>query len=197
MDSPAVGGFCVQGLKYILSTSTLIFLTAGFAFAAEGSHHYAWDNFILRTINIILFLIVVWFLFAKRIKGMFKGRTEAIASEISSLESQKKEAQNRLADVERRIANLDQEKEEILRLYREQGESLKTEIISQAEKTAEMIKEQARNAIENEMSQAIQNLRNKVADEIITTAEDVLLNKLTPAEQEKLIDESLSRVVLN
>lgn len=187
----------MQGLKYIVLTSALVFLSTGLAFASEGEHPYAWDNFILRTINVVLFLIVAWFFLGKRVKGALKGRTEGIASEISSLEGQKKEAQTRLADVEKRIANLDQEKDAILRLYREQGESLKAEIISQAEKTAVQIKEQAKNAAENEISQAIQNLRSQVADEIINAAEDVLLNKLTPAEQEKLIDESLSRVVLN
>ena len=182
-------GFCVFAI---------LVLGAGTAYAsADGEHHESWGNLFFRIINLCLFFGVIWYFFGKKIKGAFVGRSEGIANEIASVEERKAQAQQKLADVEKRIANLDAEREAILESYRQQGEAISAEIVANAEKTAQAITEQAKNTVQNEVTQVIQGLREQLADEVIAAAEKAVAKKLTPAEQAKLIDKYLTRVVLN
>lgn len=188
----------MQRFKLGIIALALLLLTAGSAFAAgDGDHPLPWMNLFYRILNIALFVGVIYFFFGKKIDGFFKNRTRSIAEEISTMEQRKVEAQQRLSDVEQRIADLDKEREAILAAYRQQGEMLGAEIVAQAEKNAQMITEQSKHAAQNEVSQAIESLRAQMADEIIAAAEKTLSKKMTPAEQAKLVDKYLTRVVLN
>ena len=154
-------------------------------------------NFTFRIANVILFGWIIWYFFGDKLGAFFKGRTEKIADDLASLERGKAEAQEKLAGIESRIASLDAEREAILQAYRKQGETLEAEIVDRAHKTAAQIVEQAKATAQSEVSNAIGDLRSQMADEIIAAAEKALAKKLTAAEQAKLVDKYLTRVVLN
>lgn len=181
----------------VLSLCILLF-SAGAAFAADG--HGSWSNLGFRVLNLALVVGVVYYFFGKKIVGFFKGRTEGIATELTSLESRKAEAQKSLANVEQRIADLEQERQAILSEYKAQGETLKASIIAQAEKSAVQITEQAKTAAENEIKVAIEDIRLEMAEKIVEATEELLTQKLSEAEHGKLIDKyltTLTKVVLN
>lgn len=185
-------------LKPVVFAVLILLLASSTAFAStEGGHEPLWGNFALRIVNLILFVGLCVFFFGKKIRSALQSRSTGIAKNISDLETRKAEAEVRLADVEKRIADLEEERGAILESYRKQGEELKSAIIAQAEKTALQITEQAKASADNEIAQAVASLRAKMADEIISAAEGKIKAKLTPEEQEKLMDKSLSRVVLN
>ena len=62
---------------------------------------------------------------------------------------------------------------------------------------AEQIVQQARRTAENEGRAMLAEVRAAIADEIVDAAEKVLAEKLTAAEHEKLITNSLNKVVLH
>ena len=188
----------MQRFKLGICVFAILMLGAGTAYAAaDGEHHESWLNLFLRIINLALFVGAIWFFFGKKIKGAFVGRSEGIATEIASVEERKAEAQKKLEEVEKRIANLDAERDAILENYRQQGEAMSADIVARAEKTAQAITEQAKTTVQNEVTQVIAAMREQVAEEIIAAAEKAVAKKLTPAEQAKLIDKYLTRVVLN
>ena len=94
-------------LKIIVTALCILLLTASVAIASGGEDHpIPWKNFALRVINLIAVLGIIYHFFGKKIAGFFKGRSQGIATEISSLEERKFEAQNQLKDVKSALPTL-------------------------------------------------------------------------------------------
>jgi F-type H+-transporting ATPase subunit b len=178
-----------------------VVLTAACAVAAEqgGGENAAaaWKDFMWRVINFVLFAAIIYKLAWKRIKDFFAGRRQQIASELKNLQDRKAGAEQRLAEVEKSIADIDKERQEILDQAREQGEALKASIVEKAHSEARKIQEQAQAKAVQERQQMIQDIRSEMADQIIESAEKLIVDKLKKKDQEKLIDDYLTKVVLN
>ncbi|WP_027721829.1 F0F1 ATP synthase subunit B [Maridesulfovibrio zosterae] len=185
----------------IMATATLsVLLAAGAAYASGGeggAHEIPWANFGWRVLNLILVLGVLYKFAGEKIAGLFKGRQAGIKQELNDLQSRKEAAESKLRDVEQSIANLEQEKEAILSEARSQGEAMKAAIIQKAEQSAEQIKAQAKVSAEQEVIIALDEMRAEMADKVIEAAEKIVKSKLTKAQHENLVDEYLTKVVLN
>ena len=85
----------------------------------------------------------------------------------------------------------------ILAESRKQAENLKAGIVEEAHRQAAQIVEQARMTAENEGRAVLAEVRAVIADEIVDAAEKALSGKLTAEAHEKLIANSLKKVVLH
>lgn len=170
---------------------------AGPALAAEGGHGFDWTNFILRVINIALFVGVLYWLLAKRLKAFLSARQGRINNNIETIKTRKADAQARIAEVEKRVADLDRERESILAEYRAQGEAMRRSIIEKAEIAAEQIRAQAKVSAEQEAKQTRDRILAEAADQVVRQARSMLQEQLTKEKHEELIDKYLNRVVLN
>jgi F-type H+-transporting ATPase subunit b len=178
----------------------LAILGAAVAFASDGHGEGGQSpemNFAWRLLNIVVFVGILYKLVGKKAKAFFVGRSDGIRTELEGLETRKTEAELRLAEVKQRIANLDAEREAILRESKAQAEQIKAAILAEAREQAEQVRAQALRAAENEGKVAIEQLRATLADEIVAAAEALLQTKLDGARHEKLINNSLTKVVLN
>jgi len=192
-------------LKKVIKRTALVLavlLFAGVVWASghgseEASSAAAWKDFFWRCVNFALFLAIIYKLAGSKIKDFFGGRTKDIESKFQTLEKRRREAEQNLKQVEARIANLQQEREEILAEAKRQGEAIKNAIIEKAYKDAEEIKKQAEIKAQQEFEQAIEMIRAEMADKIIESAEKIILSRLGVKEQEQLIDKYLTKVVLN
>lgn len=188
----------MQRSKILLLAIGLALAAGGFGLSMQGSDDMkVMGNFTYRIANVVFFAWIIWHFFGDKLGAFFKGRSEKIAGDLADLEQGKAETQEKLAAIEDRIASLDTEREAILEAYRKQGENLEASIVEQANKTAGQIIEQAKVTAQTEVDNAIADLRSQMADEIVAAAEKTLAKKLTPAEQAKLVDKYLTRVVLN
>ncbi|MBQ7585123.1 MAG: ATP synthase F0 subunit B [Desulfovibrionaceae bacterium] len=173
----------------------LVCLFATEAFANEA-HEPRWGDFAYRVVNFILFFGILWYFAGKMIKNFFRGRRQGIQDTFDNLEERKKLAQQKLAEVEAHIANLEEERKAILDESRAQATALKNKIIEDAKRQAEQIVEQARLSAESEGRSLLSQVRSTMADEIVDAAEKLLREKLGDADHKKLITNSL-KVVLN
>ena len=188
----------MQRLKIVLTAFCILLFAAAPAIAAgDGEHGESWSNLAFRILNLILFVGAIAYFAGKKIAAFFKGRTEGIATEISSLEKRKAKAEDKLADVERRISKLEDERKAILAEYTAQGEALKAAIIQEAEKTAEQISAQAKATAQNEIKAAVEAMRAEMADKVVEATEQLIAKKLSASEHTKLVDKYLTKVVLN
>jgi len=169
---------------------------------ASGEAHEAheapnWMNFVWRCVNFVAVVGVVYYLAGKKIANTFTGRKLSIENQLADLEERKVSTKAKLAEVERSIANLEQEKAQIIAEYKAQGEALKAAILAAAEDQAEKIKAQAVVSAEQEAKMAIEALRAAMADKVIEAAQALLVEKLTAEAQDKLVEDALGKVVLN
>jgi F-type H+-transporting ATPase subunit b len=164
---------------------------------AGGEAHGEWGNTAWRVVNLILFILLIRHFFGKKIIAFFKDRTTGIATELSSLEAGKAEAERKLADVEKRIAGLEAERRALMAEYRAQGESLRTAIVAEAEEEAKRIAVRARATAENEIAVAVMAVRAELAEKVAAEAEKMLAERLTPSDHVQLVDKYLAKVVFH
>jgi F-type H+-transporting ATPase subunit b len=178
-------------------TCLLIGAICVLAFIAGRGSHNPYVDLAFRTGNVILFVALVCHLWGGKIKAFFKGRSEGIRNELLTLEEAKTQAFKRMKQVEDQISSLDRDRQNILAEYRAQGEALKSDIIIKAERTAKQIIAQAKVTAQSEVDKAVEEMRLEISEEIIAAAQKLLTQRLTPVEHEKLVNKSLTKVVLN
>lgn len=188
----------MKRFSHIAQAALIVLLTATLAYASDdGGHGLNWKDFLYRVINFVLVFGLIVKLVGKKFVDFFRGRRTQIENQLSDLDARKVEAEKRLKEIEASIANLDAEKRQIADEYRRQGEALRDGIIAAAEKKAEQIKEQAKVSAEQEAKVAVERIRAEMADLVVETARTMLVSKLTEKDQEKLVDDYLTKVVFN
>ncbi len=173
-----------------------VVLYAAPAMASEGGHELRWGDLAWRFVNLIIFAAILWHFLGKLCVKFFRGRRQGIQDGINDLTAKREAAQARLTEIEGRIANLDAEREAILAESRAQAESLKADIVRQAEAQAKQIVEMARVTAESEAASIVQQMRATIADELIDATRGKLVSSLNKSTHEKLIENSLKKVVL-
>ena len=179
-------------------TCALFILLSAATVQAAGDAHTAinWSDLLWRFVTIGLVAAVIWKLGSARILAFFSGRRDGIAKELDTLTAARKKAQDDLQAVEKRIANLENERVGIIAEYTARGEAIKMEIIAKAEKQAEQIASQAKTTAQNEIDKALTAMREEIAEEIVELAQKSLRDVLTEKDHEKLLNRVLDKVVL-
>ncbi len=187
-------------MRWVLSGAAgLLVLAASVALASEGggeaAHHgLPWEDFIYRCINFGILLAAVIFLLRKPLSSALKSRVENIKEELAELEAKREEARRQYAEIEKRLADAEGEREAILAEFRQQGEREYEKILDNAKALAERIKAQAQFTIEQETNQAKAELRREVAELSASVAEDLLKQNITAEDQARLVGEYLAKV---
>lgn len=163
---------------------------------ANAAHEPRWGDFAWRVLNLILFCGILWYFTGNIIKKFFRNRKETIQNTLDDLEKRKEEARAGLAEIEQRIANLEAERQAILDESRAQAERIRKNIVADANRQANQIVEQARRTAENEGRAMLDGVRATVANEIVDTAAKALRGQLTQEDHDRLIANSLDKVVL-
>ena len=175
------------GLVIVLSASTA-------AASGDGvSDNQLWD-LLYRIINFAVLAGILIFLLKKPFKSGLKGRSKAIADELKDLESKRDEARRAYAMMERRLLDIEKEREDVLARFKEDGEREKKKILDDAQLLAERIKGQAQHTIEHETKLAKAELRREVAEMSAEVAEKLVREKITQKDQSRLVDEYLDKV---
>ncbi|TVR00774.1 MAG: ATP synthase F0 subunit B [Desulfovibrionales bacterium] len=182
----------------ILITAALLLTSFGLFWASAGVEAMAkWRDLAWRIINFIIFIGILYWAAGKRIGQLLTSRREKIRDDLLDLDQRRTEADKKLREVENQIKDLDAERERVLADFQNQGNALKEAIIAQAHEKAAQIKAQAESAAAQEYKLATERLREELADMVVETAEKMIQNQLTKEGHEKLIQQSLTRVVLH
>lgn len=172
-------------------------LTASVAMAAEGGHGggLPWKDFFLRLMNFAIMVGILYKLLKKPMSNFFASRRENIQRLLEELEQQKKDAEDKAAEYQAKLAALDKETEKIVAEYIQEGEAEKQKIVEAAERQAAYIKEQAKLAIQQEIKAAKESLQEEIAELSVGAAEDLLKKNIRPEDQDRLVDEFMTKAV--
>jgi len=174
-------------LATMCSCSSVILMTAGVVWASSEGGHSMWPDFWQRVLNFAIMAGVLIFIFKKlNVKAFFAKRTESIANTLNELEVKKKEAEKTYEEYKQKLSQLDKETDRILQEYIEQGEREKAKIIANAETDV---------AIEQEIKSAKEVLQKEIAELSVTAAEVLLKEKIGEEDQQKLVDDFMTKVV--
>lgn len=186
----------------LLPAAFLLTLCSGIALAvaadaAAGHEPPRWNDFGWRVLNFAIFAGILWYFVGGKAVAYFKGRRQGIRDDLENLDERRRTAKQHLSAIELRIARLEEERRAILDESRGQASRIKAAIIAEAHNQAAQIIEQARRTAESEGHAVLAEVRATVADEIVAAAEKMLREKLSAADHEKLIADSVNKVVLH
>jgi F-type H+-transporting ATPase subunit b len=170
----------------------------GLATASSGGENgpkgwVATDTY--RVMNFAVLAVALFLLLRKPVSDGLNSRIKGIKDELNELEAAKKAAEKELARYQDKLDKLDQEAEKLIAEYVRQGKEAKERILKEAESAAIKLEEQARRNIENEFKKARIKLKEEILDKALLKAEEMIKSKITPEDQDRLVDEYLKKVV--
>ncbi len=184
-------------MRYVsIIAFTFLFSTmANNAFAADDG--LAWGNFSLRLLNFAIFLWLIWHFAGKKIMGfLINHRSDAIKN-LDDAAKLKNDAGKQLAQAEQKLLYIQDECDKLIAEGKAQAEAIKQRIIADATKQAEKIIENAKHAAIQEAIQEKAKIQAELADDIITKLEKDISSRLNKGEHLKLVEKSLTKVVLS
>ncbi|MDP4980218.1 MAG: ATP synthase F0 subunit B [Desulfobacterales bacterium] len=209
------GLFTVHRTAAVLAAALMLFCFAGGGLSStggeqgtehaaggeQGTEHAAppskgWqatDTY--KVMNFAVLAVALVFLLRKPVKQALADRIQSIKNQLSELEAQKAAAEAELAKYNQRFQKLDQEAEKLIAQYVQQGEEAKARILKEAETAADKLQEQARRNIEHEFKKARQELQDDVLEKALAKAEEMVRDRISDGDQERLVDDYLSKVV--
>jgi F-type H+-transporting ATPase subunit b len=115
-------------------------------------------------------------------------REQKVKDAFDNADSVNRVADERLAEYNAQLAAVENERREILKQAKQQGDENAREIIAEAEGQANKLIAQAEKEIERERLQAIEGMREQISMLAIYAAEKIIEQKLDAAEQQTIID---------
>lgn len=189
--------------RYVISLLVVVSVLLAFGSvwaSSEGGGHGEGKSkvpdLIYRIMNFTVLAGVLIFLLRKPLAKGLASRRQGIKDQLDDLERQKQEAERQLAEYKEKLGRLDQEVEKIMAEYIQQGEAAKARILEEAKVAAEKLQEQARKNIEHEFQNAKQQLKAEMAEEAVAMAEELIKKHIKDEDQERIIDEYLTKVVV-
>jgi len=198
MKIPGISRSMKRNSIMIFIITALLFFFVGVALGSSGEEHgpkgwVATDTY--RVMNFAVLFFGLFFLLRKPISQFFGARIKGIEDQLSDLETKKKDAGQKLEEYTAKLAQLDQEGKKIVDDYIRQGNEAKERILKEAESVADKLKEQAIRNIDYEINQAKLRLQGEVLEKAIVKAEEIIKDKITIEDHDRLVDEYLKKVV--
>lgn len=185
----------------LLVGMAMVFLCFAAAQAASGEGEHgaepkgwvATDNY--RVMNFAVLAIALVFLLRKPLSQALNGRITGIKKQLADLEGRKEAAEKELVVYNQKLAQLEQEAGKLIGEYVKQGEDAKARILKEAEAAAEKFETQARRNIEHEFEEAKVKLKQEAFEKALVKAEEMIKEKMTSKDQDRLVNEYLKKVV--
>lgn len=161
-------------------------LLAAFEAGGGGSQHLA--QFISQLIGFIL-LVLVLVRFVKPALGKALGeRTKGVEDTYRSIEEDTSKTARELAEVRRRLSEVQQESERRHRESMADAEKIRSQALGEAAQQAELLLAKGRQEIQIERDKAVKELRQEAERLTMEAADHLVQSRMDDALQHKLVD---------
>ena len=165
------------------------------AFAEEAEEHAASaGELIFPALNFLIFLYLIYRFVLPMARDYFNKRRADIAAAVNEGEEAKRRGEALLAEYRGHLARLGDELAAIRNALAADGEKEKAQLLAEAAETAQRIKADADFLAEQETRLARQELRVEIVERAAATAERLVRENLTPADQKRIVGEFLTEV---
>jgi F-type H+-transporting ATPase subunit b len=166
-------------------------LTAG---PAHASDDVSSTDLIWQAVNLLLLMAVLYFAARKGVSAFFRDRRQQISDDLERAADLLSTAESRNSEVQRQLANLESEIEEIRDSTRRRSEEESLRILAEAQRTAERIKAGATASVDQEVVRARRELRREAADLALELAGGIVREQVQESDRDRLLDEFITRI---
>jgi len=156
--------------------------------------YFGIPGWLLKLMNMLAFLGFLAYFLGRPIKTAFVTRSEEIRREAEEARTRRAKADQMASDIQTRLSQLENEVRQIRERAAAEGERQKRELIAVAEAEAQKILASARGEVDNRIKHARHELTEYAGELASGRAEQILREKVTDADRQKLFRESLKQV---
>lgn len=186
-----------MGTVLFLATSCLF---AAIAFAEEaghGGHEEAMTftgDWLPRLVNFAIIAAVVVYFSRKPIRDFFAGRSAEIAKSIQDSREARERAVAALADLDRKIKEMEAETGRMVADAQVRGEKDKQALIEEGRKVAQDVQAQVKQGIDSELHKAKAALAAEASLLALDLAEGRIKQKINSQDHERIVKEYIAKV---
>ena len=151
-------------------------------------------GWVLKFLNIVLFIGALIWVLKGPVLNAFAARTEEIKRQAVEARERREKADRLAADIQARLSQIEAEVVAIRQRAESEGERQRKELVAAAEAEAAKILQTARNEVDNRLKFARKELTEYAGELAASQAEQILREKITPEDQRKLFKDSLNQV---
>ena len=155
----------------------------------QGLIEFNWSSLMILCNVFILYIILRKF-FWEKIKKFMDDRAAAVQDAIDAAEAVNKRADEKMANYSKRIANVEEEGREIIKASKQQADAQAQIIIEEARQQASDIIAKAERTIEQEKTQAMEEMRKEIASIAMLAAEQIVGREIDNVGQDAIIDQA-------
>lgn len=126
--------------------------------------------------------------------NFLKARKESVAAQIDEAAARLKEAELLKAQYEAKLKDIDNERNEILESARDSAKKNSRQIISDARKEADLIKNRAEKDILNEREKAKDDIKRQIIEVSSEMSRRYIAKEISAAEQEQLFEATVKEL---
>jgi F-type H+-transporting ATPase subunit b len=182
----------------LLSTVVAMLIgTAVFASeAAEGGHEQITflGDWLPRLVNFAIIAAIVVYFSRKPIRDFFKNRSLEIAKAMQESREARERAVAALAEMERKIKDLEAETNRLIEDARARGEKDKQALIDEGRKMVSDIDAQVKQGVDIEVQKAKSALQAEASTLAVDLAEKSIKENISPKDHERIVKEYITKV---
>jgi F0F1-type ATP synthase membrane subunit b/b' len=176
----------------------LAFTTSLLLFAGGGGFYDRFFNIpgfeAWKFVNLAIFLSLIAYVVIKPLSEAFKAKREQIRAELIKAEEEKQAALAKLTATEAKLAQLEQEKEHVLKRANEEAEFEAKRIAESTSVEIERLRQQTESEIARLTKQSRNELRRFSAEESIRLAEQKLRAQIDNSKDVQLVRGSIQEI---
>ncbi len=148
-------------------------------------------------VTFVILLVILRVTAWKPLLGALTQREQTIADAIEKAEKAREQAEKMLVENTRRLAQVEQEAQKIIKAGKEAADKARTELLEKSHQDARRIVEQAKVEIQREKEAALTSLRDEVADLAVKAASKIIDEHLDEERHRKLVDKFIRELPKN
>jgi F-type H+-transporting ATPase subunit b len=172
----------------------LIPLALGFSSGEETQHGSPLADMLGKTVNFLILFGGLGFLLAKPIRKLLEEAGVAVAQTIQNTEGAKRDAVQKLAGLQEKMAGLESEVRKIREDGQEAGRREKERLLANARQEVDRTKSLADLEIRMHAQAAQADLKEYAAELAVSLAEENIRRRMTPELHARLIDRSIRQL---
>lgn len=151
-------------------------------------------TFLLQTLNVLVVILVLYFLLFKPLGGLMEKRTQFVEGSLAEVKTQREEAERLLAEYQAQLQQAQVEARTIVTQATREAEELARVRKRETEQETQRLLERTKAEIENERKRALASIREEVTGLTLLVAERVIGRELNQEDHQRLVSEMLSDI---
>jgi F-type H+-transporting ATPase subunit b len=182
-----------------LLTAAAVLLIHSFVLAseaAEGGHEQITflGDWLPRLVNFGIIAFVVVYFARKPVRDFFRNRSVEIAKAMQESKDARERALAALAEMERKVKDLEIETNRLIEDARGRGEKDKQALIEEGRKMVADIDAQVKQGVALEVQKAKSSLQQEASSLAVDLAEKTIKEKIGPKDHERIVKEYITKV---